>query len=92
MSDSRFDARGCLTDAGLASVRGAPPGRVDSELAEHLASCRRCQYRLLSGGKNPPSGQARPRGAPLGRRLAALGIAGLVLVVAALALLSVLLR
>ena len=92
MSDTRFDGRGCLTDLGLASVRSAPPGGISAELAEHLADCRRCQYRLLSGGRNPPAAAAKARGAPLGRRLIALLVAGVVLIAAALALLGLLLR
>ncbi len=92
MSDTRFDARGCLTDSGLAAVRGAAPGAVPPELAEHLAACRRCQYRLLSGGRNPPGAGARAKGAPLGRRLIALVVAGVVLIAASLVLLGILLR
>ena len=92
MSDPRFDARGCLTDLGLATVRGAPPGGISAELAEHLAACRRCQYRLLSGGRNPPAARAKAQGASLGRRLIAFLVAGVVLIAAALALLGLLLR
>lgn len=92
MSDTTFDARGCLTDLGLATVRAAPPGGVSAELAEHLAACRRCQYRLLSGGRNPPGARGRPKGAPLGRRIIALVVAGLVLIAASLSLLALILR
>ena len=91
MSDTTFDARGCLTDQGLAAVRGAPPGSVSAELAEHLAACRRCQYRLLSGGRNPPAARGKLQGASLGRRIIALVVAGLVLIGASLALLGLLL-
>ena len=92
MSDTTFDARGCLTDHGLAAVRGASPGSVSVELAEHLSACRRCQYRLLSGGRNPPTARGKARGASLGRRIITLVVAGLVLIAASLALLAVLLR
>ena len=91
MSDSTIDARGCLTDLGLAQVRGASPGSVSEKLAEHLAACRRCQYRLLSGGRNPPA-RGKAKGASLGRRIIALAVAGLVLIAASLALLALLLR
>ncbi len=92
MSDVTFDARGCLTDRGLAAVRGAPAGSVSAKLAEHLAACRRCQYRLLSGGRNPPTGRGKAKGASLGRRIIALVVAGAVLIAASLALLALLLR
>ena len=44
------DDKGCLTPAGLFAVQSAPLGRAPSELAEHVASCARCQERLLAGG------------------------------------------
>ena len=92
MSDTTFDARGCLTDLGLAAVRGASPGGVSPKLAEHLAACRRCQYRLLSGGHNPPLARGKAKGARLGRRIIALAVAGVVLIAASLALLALLVR
>lgn len=56
-----LDARGCLTAAGFAAVAAAPVGKVPVELASHLATCSRCQQRLLAGGveRSP-----RPRRAP----------------------------
>ena len=92
LSDTTFDARGCLTDLGLAAVRGASPGSVSAKVAEHLAACRRCQYRLLSGGRNPPAARGKARGASVGRRIIALAVAGFVLIAASLALLALLLR
>jgi hypothetical protein len=43
-----IDARGCLTDAGIAALRTAVPGRAPADLSAHLASCARCQERLLA--------------------------------------------
>ena len=83
MSAALQDSRGCLTPAGFAAVNAAPPGRAPAELAEHLSRCRGCQYRLLSGGRPRPS--ARRRGAPLKWRVFALGAAGLLLMLLALA-------
>jgi hypothetical protein len=80
------DARGCLTAAGRAAVRAAPPGAAPVELAAHLASCKPCQYRLLSDGRPPPNPGER-RQAPLVWRVAVLGVAGVLL--ALLALISV---
>jgi hypothetical protein len=62
MSDL-VDGRGCLTPDGLAAVAAASVGDVPKELASHLATCSRCQERLLSGGierlpvprRSPPS-------------------------------------
>lgn len=66
-----LDARGCLTEAGFAAVSAATVGQVPGELAAHLASCARCQQRLLGGGVERPP--AVKRKAPsLGRMLALL--------------------
>lgn len=63
-----FDARGCLTPAGLAALRSAPPGRAPKEVAAHLAGCPRCQQRLFDGLRGP--GAAAPaRRAASGARL-----------------------
>ena len=45
-----LDARGCLTEAGLVALDGAPPGQGPPEAAAHLASCARCQRRFLARG------------------------------------------
>jgi hypothetical protein len=42
-----LDARGCVTDAGLVALAGARPGEAPPELAQHIASCARCQDRWL---------------------------------------------
>ena len=68
-----LDARGCLSEAGFAAVSAAAVGQVPPELAGHLASCGRCQQRLLGGGVERP---AVKRKAPsLGRMLFALAAA-----------------
>ncbi len=46
---------GCLTDAQLAQLRGAAPGRAPEAFARHLASCERCQTRALFGGERRPT-------------------------------------
>jgi hypothetical protein len=51
-----FDVRGCLTPAGLAALRSAPPGRAPREVAAHLAGCPRCQQRLFDGLRGPGTG------------------------------------
>jgi hypothetical protein len=42
-----------LTDAELAQLRDAAPGAAAAELAQHLASCERCQSRALFGTERP---------------------------------------
>jgi hypothetical protein len=83
-----LDQRGCLTPAGLAALARAPIGRGPAELAAHLASCARCQERMLASGAGPrPAPSSAPRRKPrlwLGLLLAA---AALVLALAALILL-----
>lgn len=63
-----FDARGCLTPAGLAALRSAPPGRAPKEVAAHLAGCPRCQQRLFDGLRGP-GGAGPARRASSGARL-----------------------
>jgi hypothetical protein len=47
---SLLDASGHLGPAGVAAVGAAAPGRVPADVAAHLASCPRCQERVLTGG------------------------------------------
>ena len=49
-----FDARGCLTDAGLAALAGAAPGAAPPELARHVSSCARCQELWLKSASPEP--------------------------------------
>ena len=66
-----LDARGCLTEAGFAAASASPLGQVPPELAAHLASCGRCQQRLLGGGARRPP--VRPKAPSFGRMLLVLG-------------------
>ncbi|HET7292639.1 MAG TPA: hypothetical protein VFM88_09450 [Vicinamibacteria bacterium] len=50
MAKPLLDDRGCLTPAGLLAVQSAPVGKAPQELASHVASCPRCQEKLLAGG------------------------------------------
>lgn len=68
-----LDARGCLTAAGFAAVAAAPVGKVPPELATHLATCARCQQRLLAGGVDPAS-RPRKQAPSLGRMFLVLGL------------------
>ncbi len=45
-----LEASGCLSPAGVAAVGASAPGRIPPEVAAHLASCARCQERVLTGG------------------------------------------
>lgn len=58
-----LDQRGCLTPAGFEALARAPVGRGPAELAAHVASCPRCQERMLGGaaGARPSSTAARRR-------------------------------
>jgi hypothetical protein len=66
MSDLR-DARGCLTDAGWAALAGAVPGAAPPELAQHVASCARCQELWLKSTV-PETRRPRPTPAETSRR------------------------
>ena len=70
----------CLTDAQLAELQAAAPGRAPEALARHLASCDRCQARALFGSERAMGGQrkAPPEPPSVGR---ALVLAGVVLAV-----------
>jgi hypothetical protein len=49
----------CLTDAEIAAVQAAAPGRVPADLALHLASCVRCQQKALFGDTLRRTGRRR---------------------------------
>ena len=81
---------GCLTGAGLAALAAAPPGRGPDELARHLASCGRCQQRLLET-ERPTGVLFRPRRTrPPLWRAPLLFLVGFVLALLALGLLALL--
>jgi hypothetical protein len=57
-----LDARGCLTDQGVAALAKAQVGKAPTELAAHLAGCARCQDRLLAVERTAvESGKSRPK-------------------------------
>jgi len=60
----------CLTDAEIAALQTAVPGRAPEALARHLSSCERCQARALFGAERRP-GARKPIPTPpsLGRAL-----------------------
>ena len=74
-SGAWLDARGCVTEAGMAAIAAAPPGKVPPELASHLAACGRCQQRLLGGGPERPRVPPKSPQAVLGRALLVVGAA-----------------
>ena len=67
---------GCLTDAQLAQLQSAVPGRAPEALARHLASCDRCQARALFGAERFVRGpkKAPPELPSLGRALLLAGV------------------
>jgi len=77
-----LDGRGCLTEAGLAALRRALPGKAAPELAAHLAACPRCQERALSIDA-PLHAKGKKAAAPsLGRTLLIMGVIVVVIVLA----------
>ena len=64
--------RGCLAQAELEAVAGAPPGQAPPELAQHVAACPACQARLLAADlpeRAAAPGRARRQPQPLGALL-----------------------
>jgi hypothetical protein len=60
-----LDPRGCLTPAGVAALARAPIGRGPSDLAAHVASCARCQERMLAAAAGPrPARSSAPARKP----------------------------
>jgi len=60
MSDAISGRSRCLTEAEIEAVRAAPPGQAPADLATHLASCERCQERVLFAGEPRPARSGRP--------------------------------
>jgi hypothetical protein len=58
---SLLDASGHLSPEGIAAVGEAAPGQISPEVAAHLASCSRCQERVLSGGVPRAPRKAMPK-------------------------------
>jgi hypothetical protein len=82
-----FDAQGCLTAEAFARIAAAPPGRAPAELAAHLASCVRCQRRLLAAAASPSGVPAPRRERPPVWRTAVAVLACVLLVIVALLML-----
>jgi hypothetical protein len=83
MAAALFDAQGCLTAGAFARIAAAPPGAAPSELATHLASCARCQRRLLATAMGPRAPTPRRQKPPVWRTVVAV-IACLLLVIVAM--------
>ena len=75
MSAGATTPAGCLTDAQLAQLASAVPGRAPESLAGHLASCERCQARALFGVERIVGRPKTAREPPsLGRALLLAGV------------------
>ncbi len=61
-SSSHFDSTGCLSAAGVAAFRAAPPGGAPEDIAAHVAACARCQDRLLEADAPYAPGRAKRQG------------------------------
>jgi len=74
--DATLPAAGCLTDAQLAELQEAAPGRAPEALARHLASCSRCQARALFGAERVAGRSRKPLPEPpsVGRVLWLVGL------------------
>ena len=59
---SHFDSTGCLSPAGVAAFRAAPPGGAPEDIAAHVARCARCQDRLLEADAPGAPGRPKRRG------------------------------
>jgi hypothetical protein len=79
------DPKGHLTPAGLAALASARPGNAPVELATHLASCARCQDRMLSGATDGSPTRRERRAPPPPWRIWAVLAAALFLLLSILA-------
>jgi len=79
MDASLFDAKGCLTDSGVATLARAPVGNTPPDLAAHVASCGRCQERLLLSGEGARERRERKEAPPAWRVWVVMGAAVLLL-------------
>jgi hypothetical protein len=61
MSETWFDARGCLSHDGMTVLQGVVPGAAPAELASHVAGCARCQQRVLAVESVPRPSAGKPR-------------------------------
>ena len=80
MPEGPLDSQGHLTAGGLAAIASAPVGKGPADLAAHLASCPRCQERMLAGATGAAPGRRERREPPPAWRIwAVLGAALLLL-------------
>ena len=84
MPEGLLDSQGHLTPAGLAAIAAAPVGKGPADLAAHLASCPRCQERLLAGAMGEAPGRRERREPPPAWRIWAVLGAALVLLLSIL--------
>ena len=85
-----LDGRGCLTEAGLVALDGAPPGKGPADAAAHLASCSRCQRRFLARGGQEGGGISLTPGKAVAPPLWRTGVVVLgVLALVAMALMAI---
>jgi len=95
--DVAFDARGCLTAAGLAALSAAAPGCAPEDLARHVAACRSCQRRWFEASLSAEE-RARRSKAPKADararfwRMVAFALLALVLALGTLATVRLVLR
>ena len=80
-----IDARGCLTEAGLAALGQALPGAAPPELARHVSACARCQELWLKSASPEPRA---PRLTPAEASRRRWGMAAIVLFVLMFALVA----
>ncbi|HSD28331.1 MAG TPA: hypothetical protein VLL75_13605 [Vicinamibacteria bacterium] len=78
MSEVATPPSGCLTDAQLAELQAAAPGKAPENLARHLATCERCQARALFGAERPAGKKKDVPQLPSVRRAIFLGVLVLV--------------
>ena len=86
MSDQSSSRAGrCPSNEQLLALASMAPGQIPGEVAVHLASCERCQRRALFGAPQPATQRSKEAPSLRGAFLRV----GLVLVVLAMALLSI---
>jgi hypothetical protein len=84
MPEGLLDSQGHLTAAGLAAIATAPVGKGPTDLAAHVASCSRCQERMLAGAMGGASGPRERREPPPAWRIWAVLAAALLLLLSIL--------
>jgi hypothetical protein len=72
--------QGCLTPADLDTLSKAVAGKAPPELAQHVATCPRCQDRMLAGARAELRARKKAVAPPAWRIWAVLGAVLLLLV------------